>query len=222
MQHEQELEEWSNMAGTSVSGIDTSAFGGGPTMGGYSTAGGWGGNNGFEFGTTTLQANPAINPGSSQSRVNELYYRSSEFLGIRGFMGQALMQKATGSIVPYQDTTMLANSGDMTAPGNWFWDQAFGDPLGMTEFVRRFYPSSVPGSDKLNPLPNTQAGWLPDKYKTSDPYRAIQVGKSVFLVPYETINDVNLTFPGDVDLIGENDFETTANYLLVIEKQPHN
>ncbi len=216
MQHEKELEEWSKMSGTSVGGIDTSMFGGGTTMGGSSGgAGGWDGNSGYEYNSSTLQANAAITPGSSQSRVNELYYRSSEFLGMRGFMGQALMQKATGSIVPYDDTTVLANSADMTAAGNWFWDQAFGDPLGITEFIRRFYPINSPGSTKLNPLPNTQANWLPDKYKTGDPYRAISLGE--IRLPgaaYESTNDVELTFPGDVDLIGENDFETTANYLF--------
>lgn len=51
------------------------------------------------------------------------------------------------------------------------WMGEYGEASGpLGEFVRRFVTPDTQGYDSWNPLPNNMPSWLPEKFKTGDPY----------------------------------------------------
>ena len=222
--YEQELDDWGALPGLEISGMSM-GFGNSSMdlpikeqknsdVGNVLT----GMDNTFVGNSYTLADKPAISPGSVFGRANETFYRGTEFLGLRGFLMQAAYKKMSGtqgaSAAPFGDMPQLADGSIMTSSANWFWDQAIGDPLGMTEFIRRLYPP-MSNKGKINPLPNTQADWLPEKFQVGDPYRVIPLGE--IRLPgagFETVNDVEYSMPGEVDLWSPDAAETASNYLF--------
>ncbi len=223
--YENELSEWGALPGLEISGISLSHVGDAleynPTNTRHSSSVGnvlEGMDSNFIGGSTTLAQKPAISPGSVFGRTNEAFYRGTEFLGLRGFLLQASYKKLSGktgsTAAPFGDMPQMADGSIMTSSSNWFWDQAIGDPLGMTEFIRRLYPP-MSNDNKVNPLPNTQADWLPEKFQLGDPYREIALGE--IRLPgsgFEAINDVELSMPGDIGLWTPDATEIAASYLF--------
>lgn len=69
-----------------------------------------------------------------------------------------------------QQTSRAARSFSRQAWMGEFGEMPFG-PIGTAkEFFRRFITPDSEGYDAWNPLPNNMPSWLPDKFKTGDPY----------------------------------------------------
>lgn len=181
-----------------------------------------GGSSDFIGGTTTLQKAAPVSPGSINARIQSLYYSGTEFAGLRGFMGQALLDKATGGNVPGADVPVYESAAFMSSAGRFYWEQGLGDLMGTTEFLRRFFPRKNTDTDYYNPLPNLMPEWLPAKFRKGDPYTKQPLGE--IRLPgagYESANDVELTFPGEVSVVGASVEETVANYLFGSRKSAH-
>ena len=60
------------------------------------------------------------------------------------------------------------------------------------EIARRFFPSEQRNRINVNPLINNMPDWIPDSYKTGDPYTNIPKGEA--RLPgkgYETLNELH-------------------------------
>jgi len=71
---------------------------------------------------------------------------------------------------------VFATSGDMDSSILNYWDMDLGGALFMSEPVRRLLPAPRSEIQKYNPITNNMPTWLPDKFKTGDPYTKIKMG----------------------------------------------
>lgn len=72
----------------------------------------------------------------------------------------------------------IANSGDIDSFSRSFWDAGIGGiGGGVSEIGRRFIPE-FRRRNIVNPLLNTMPDWLPERFRTGDPYTKIPMGEA--------------------------------------------
>lgn len=120
-------------------------------------------------------------------------YSASQISGIYGYLGGMF----TGSDNSY--TFRYENAGQMGTFSRRFWDASIGGlGAGPMEIARRFFPSEQRNRINVNPLVNNMPDWMPDSYKTGDPYTDIPKGEA--RLPgkgYEALNDLHPDQFGD-------------------------
>ena len=154
---------------------------------------------------------------SGRQKISETMYRGMvEPFGLPGF----LLQTAMGGAVPFSDDTVLAQAGKMTSMRRAYWDKQLGDfPLGYGELIRRMLPAERSQLDEFNPLRNKMATWLPggdymEDYRHGDAYAKITAGEERLPgTPYESLYDVEHTFPGRSSQIGKPISDQIAYFL---------
>ncbi|MGM9543913.1 MAG: hypothetical protein ACI3T9_02910 [Romboutsia timonensis] len=120
-------------------------------------------------------------------------YSASQISGIYGYLGNMF----TGADNSY--TFRYENAGQMATFSRRFWDASIGGlGAGPMEIARRFFPSQQKNRININPLVNNMPDWMPDSYKTGDPYTNIPKGEA--RLPgkgYEALNDLHPDQFGD-------------------------
>jgi len=129
------------------------------------------------------EVNPAafspdpVTPGGPQSSAYNLYASLQDAAGFHGFLGGAVMSKMTGVKHPFQPMAQYSTSADITSVNRQYWDSDLGDMFGANEAYRRMNYHIDYGTEYISSnLQNTQPSWMPDKFKTGDPYAKIQMG----------------------------------------------
>jgi len=105
-------------------------------------------------------------------------YQSRELAGLTGFVKNTAQNIITGSQSFGTDSPVLAESGDMTSWRRRFWEGQTGGAFFSNELIRRFLPNDPGDSKTTNPIGNTMPSWLPEKFRTGDPYRSIEWGEA--------------------------------------------
>lgn len=108
---------------------------------------------------------------------------------VSGFYGVA-MDIATGRRPDLPD--IVAESRAMYSPRRWFWDLSIGGLGGdVNEIGRRLIGKEEKWAEAYNPIPNTMPSWLPQEFRTGDPYVRIQGGEYRLPGPgYEALHRV--------------------------------
>ncbi len=109
----------------------------------------------------------AVDDGNSLgSLVRDFIQGARTQSGLYGAIMQRLPFYPDGDIAYQRQSSGAARSFSRMA-----WMGEYGEATGpMGEFIRRFVQPDSEGYDAYNPLPNNMPSWLPDKFKTGDPY----------------------------------------------------
>ena len=99
-------------------------------------------------------------------------YSTGQISGIYGYLAGV----ATGSDTKY--SFRYENADQMTSFSRGFWDASIGGlGAGPMEIARRFFPSQQKNRINVNPLVNNMPDWIPESYRTGDPYTQIPKGE---------------------------------------------
>lgn len=125
--------------------------------------------------------------------ARDAMYSASQISGIYGYLGSLF----TGSDNSY--TFRYESAEQMNSFSRSFWDASIGGlGGGPMEIARRFFPSQQKNRINVNPLVNNMPDWMPDSYKTGDPYTNIPKGEA--RLPgkgYESLNELHPDQFGD-------------------------
>ena len=134
-----------------------------------------------------------INKSLTYDLARDAMYSASQISGIYGYLGSMF----TGSDNSY--TFRYESAEQMNSFSRTFWDASIGGlGGGPMEIARRFFPSEQRNRINVNPLINNMPDWIPDSYKTGDPYTNIPKGEA--RLPgkgYETLNELHPDQFGD-------------------------
>jgi len=114
-----------------------------------------------------------MSPYSPGFAAGELNYRFREMEGMTGWLSNVITKKLTGSETFFAQRPVLGTAGSITDPREAFWGLDIGGAFFTSELVRRFLPKIRPEVQEYNPILNTMPSWLPDRFKTGDPYRSL-------------------------------------------------
>lgn len=104
--------------------------------------------------------------------ARDMMYSTSQISGIYGYLGNLF----TGSDNSY--TFRYESAEQMNSFSRTFWDASVGGlGFGPMEIARRFFPSEQKNRINVNPLVNNMPDWIPDSYRTGDPYTNIPKGE---------------------------------------------
>lgn len=108
---------------------------------------------------------------SKHDFVSDTLFSGKQLSGIYGFLG--------GIISPKGGRKVRAESADkMASFKTSFWDANVGGLGGnVMEIARRFFPHDDHSWTEINPIRNTMPDWMPERFKTGDPYRKVQKGE---------------------------------------------
>jgi hypothetical protein len=115
-------------------------------------------------------------PFSSRFVAGQAQYQFRELEGLTGFAKNVVQQSLTGTQTFETQRPVMGSAGQITDPGEQFWDLALGGGLFTTEAIRRFLPRKQSEIEEYNPLQNTMPYWMPDRFKYGDPYRRVKQG----------------------------------------------
>jgi len=128
----------------------------------------------FDMGTQVLPglgliSDEYVNRSSSlRAAAGEQVYRGFiEPAGLSGFLTSTAMW---GGNEPFSDEAYLESSSSIDSTTRSLWDRNLGDLLLTNEGLRRLYPRPRTSFDKVNPINNLMPGWMPEEYRTGDPY----------------------------------------------------
>ena len=134
-----------------------------------------------------------VNKSLAYDFTRDAMYSASQISGIYGYLGSMF----TGSDNTY--TFRYESAEQMNSFSRSFWDASIGGlGGGPMEIARRFFPSEQRNRINVNPLINNMPDWIPDSYKTGDPYTNIPKGEA--RLPgkgYETLNELHPDQFGD-------------------------
>lgn len=115
-----------------------------------------------------------------------------QLAGMYGFLGESFFGEQSY-------TYRYENAGQMSSFTRAFWDGGFGGlGGGVMEIARRFFPSEDRSRININPLQNSMPDWMPDRFKTGDPFASLPKGE--MRMPgkgYESINSLHPDQFGD-------------------------
>lgn len=128
-----------------------------------------------------LRAPTPKDPLGWRSQVRESVYRTTEFMGLRGFFFQSMLfEHAFGGQAPYAKAHTLQPARFKSFTKHWY-DAELGGMGGTNELFRRLYPRPQRGVE-VNPLQNQMPRWMPGSdyfvnFKEGDPYNKIPYGE---------------------------------------------
>ena len=118
------------------------------------------------------------NPYSMGNTITDFRHQFRELEGLTGWVKNTATKFITGEELYVADDPTLASASAMTSPGVRFWEANTGGALFMNEALRRIFPKPPSSANTVNPILNNMPSWMPEKYKTGDPYRAIEWGEA--------------------------------------------
>lgn len=138
----------------------------------------------------SLDSNPAlsiggtgvgapVSPYRADEVLGDLQYRLREASGFIGFAKNTLQRIATGEETYSSGGKLLAESNAMYDMSKDFWDLELGGFASLTEIPRRFFSKERRSArDRYNPIRNKMPSWMPEEFKTGDPYSRLPSGSS--------------------------------------------
>lgn len=120
-------------------------------------------------------------PTGLAAQVREFTYRTTELMGLRGYLTQALgFQKIFGGDMPFDQARVLQPARMGPGITNSFWEADLGGMAGLNELYRRLYPRPERGTE-VNPLRNRMPSWMPGtnyfvNFREGDPYGKVNYG----------------------------------------------
>jgi hypothetical protein len=117
-------------------------------------------------------------PHSVTNVMSFMNYQFRELEGMTGWTKNVLSDLITGTDTYFTDRPQLAESGMMTSHRLRFWESATGGGFFMNEAIRRVFPNYRKEIERQNPIMNSMPEWIPEKYHTGDPYRAVEWGEA--------------------------------------------
>ncbi len=117
-----------------------------------------------------------VSPYSLESLYGSVQYQFRELEGLTGFVKNQFQKVTTGQETFGMTKPVFATSGDMDSSILNYWDLDLGGAIFMSEPVRRLLPAPRSEIEKYNPITNSMPTWLPDKFKSGDPYTKIKMG----------------------------------------------
>lgn len=113
----------------------------------------------------------AIHSEQGMGFVHEMAVSMRMLSGIYGYMASGLGDYGE------MNRAHIATSQDITSTSRAFWDQSYGGLGGdVMEIIRRVIPT-YGRYTAINPLMNTMPDWLPERYRTGDPYAKVPEGE---------------------------------------------
>jgi hypothetical protein len=107
---------------------------------------------------------------SNYDFINDVLFSGKDIMGMYGFLGGLLGNK--------QRRVRPDNAGRMISFKGRFWDANIGGlGGGIMEISRRFFPHEEHDWININPIRNTMPNWMPERFKTGDPYRKVSKGE---------------------------------------------
>jgi hypothetical protein len=116
-----------------------------------------------------------------RSQIREVGYKSTEYMGLRGFLLQQIVgENVFGGEAPFVKGAVLQPSRFHSFTHS-FYESELGGMAGMNELFRRFFPRPEQGLE-VNPLRNRMPNWMPGEdyfinYQEGDPYGKIPFGE---------------------------------------------
>lgn len=118
-----------------------------------------------------------LSPSSVEFMYSQTQYKLRELQGLFGFFQNTIEKGFTGSETYIPNVPILAASGDQDSTNKMYWDLELGGLFGSTEIVRRFLPKDrLETRNRYNPIINQMPSWIPEDYKTGDPYTKLPLG----------------------------------------------
>ena len=134
-----------------------------------------------------------INKSLTYDLARDAMYSSSQISGMYGYLTSMFTNSDSSYTFRYE------SAEQMNSFSRSFWDASIGGlGGGPMEIARRFFPSEQRNRINVNPLVNNMPDWMPDSYKTGDPYTNIPKGEA--RLPgkgYETLNELHPDQFGD-------------------------
>ena len=134
-----------------------------------------------------------INKSLTYDFARDAMYSASQISGMYGYLGSMFTNSDSSYTFRYE------SAEQMNSFSRSFWDASIGGlGGGPMEIARRFFPSEQRNRINVNPLVNNMPDWMPDSYKTGDPYTNIPKGEA--RLPgkgYETLNELHPDQFGD-------------------------
>lgn len=115
-------------------------------------------------------------PYNTISLLGNLQYQFRELEGLTGFAKQTFQDMTTGQKYLGVNSLLYAESNEMTATTNDFWDMELGGLAFMSEPLRRLLPRKRSEIETYNPIANSMPSYIPDRLKRGDPYRLLPNG----------------------------------------------
>lgn len=110
--------------------------------------------------------------------LGDLQYQFRELEGLTGYAKNVFQKALTGKETLGTTYPVLASSRSMDSTILNYWDMELGGALFMSEPLRRLLPRPRSEIEEYNPIMNSMPSWLPDRFKTGDPYREIKMGSA--------------------------------------------
>ena len=139
-----------------------------------------------------------ITPGSTQSLFKKQWDSLLEAMGLRGFVGGAIAEAATGE---GGTAPQLASAAGMDSIVKSYTEMQLGGGVLTTEAVRRVLQDGKSGTTEINPLRNKMPSWMPGNgnyinFHEGDPYAKVKEGYyrlpgEGFATRYEELKGVN-------------------------------
>jgi hypothetical protein len=150
-----------------------------------------------EEGELALDVQSPTDIGYSMERTLDIF---KDITGARGFLASMV----TGGDDYGEGQAVLATASDAYAASSRFWDTGLGGRGGeLSEIFRRFI-NKRPGLYKvINDIPNTMPGWMPDRFRTGDPYTEVNRGE--IRLPGEAYESMNKLHPDEYGRYGAVD-----------------
>lgn len=138
--------------------------------------------------------------------------------GLRGFVTGSLLESVTGSKSVFSGNRVMEDAGKIGSTNRMFYGFDMGGLAGLNEGIRRILPRNGTDTAPFNPIPNTQAMWMPGtgsfiNFLEGDPYSKTTLGE--IRLPgqgYELTHDVAYTYPIDSVIMGKTMEEQVSFY----------
>lgn len=110
------------------------------------------------------------NTTSTKQFLEDAGYSGKELMGMYGFMFEEIM--------PSRQRARLQSADRMNSFSRRFWDASIGGAGGeFMEIARRFFPHEDHSVEQINPIRNTMPDWMPERFRTGDPYEKLPKGE---------------------------------------------
>lgn len=108
---------------------------------------------------------------SKHDFINDALFSGKQLSGIYGFLADTVLGADRRKI-------RLESADKMGSFKTRFWDANIGGlGGGVMEIARRFFPHDDHSWTEINPIRNTMPDWMPERFKTGDPYRKVPKGE---------------------------------------------
>jgi len=177
---------------------------------------------GVDYGWTTPGGNMTERPLARSSRawsLGETEMNIKDIVGLRGFIMGSIEESITGRNEIFDYAPELPDATDVGGIRRSYWDMELGGILGSSEIIRRYIPHRRNQIQLYNPIRNTMPTWLPGEdyyldFKHGDPFTVVPMGEARLPgAGYESLHDVEFTFPIAGDILGE-DLESQVGFFL--------